>query len=369
MRITSVMVGILLVLSGVAWSQDYQTRKVEADRLLQTGSYAQAAEKFADLAAAYADKIEPLNGLGFALFHSGDFEGAVAAFEKALKLQPKNESTLKNLILASGRRATEMPPAKGLEELQKLKRRFPGHPQLPAIDYYIGHIYFLTGDVEAGKKVWKSVAEARPSSNTRLFLRGLEAFVGGKAEEAIPDLQAALQRSPDSPIYRLYLGRAQLAAGRRDDSVATLEALVNSTSRPELLLKAGTMLVLANDKTRAEGALMKASSMGSPDALLQLGAFKNDRAMVERAFQGKKDSALYLQTGSSLVYLDAEVVGLAPAARFVPKGVHRLRLVTPSGKVFTREFEVQPDQLLLVSFSEELKIDTRPRHAGLIPGL
>lgn len=359
----------MLVLSGVAWGQDYQERKAEADRLLQSGSYNQAAEKFADLAAAYADKIQPLNGLGFALFHGGDFEGAVAAFEKAMKIQPKNESTLKNLILASGRRATEMPPAKGLEELEKLKRRFPGHPQLPAIDYYIGHIYFLTGDVDRGKKIWKAVAEARPSSNTGVFLRGLEAFSNGKAEEAIPDLQSALQRSPESPIYKLYLGRAQLAAGRRDDSVTTFESLVNSTSRPELLQKAATMLVLANDKVRAEGALVKASSMGSPPALLQLGAFKNDRAMVERAFQGKKESVLYLQTGSSLVYLDSDVVGLAPAARFVGQGVHRLRLVTPSGKVFTREFQVQPDQLLLVSFSEELKIDTRPRHAGLIPGL
>ena len=349
-------------------AEDYQVLKRNADQLLKAGDYEKAAEKFEDLSATYPNKPEPLNGLGFALFKGGDFEAAIVAFEKALKLAPNNASTSKNLILASGRRALEMPPGLGIKEFNRVKSRFPNHPQLPALEYYEGQIYFVMGNEEKGQEIWEAVAQSRPSSTTRMFLKGFKQHRAGNPEQAIPSYQAAVKRAPDSPIYRLYLGRAQLTTDRVPDAKKNLTHVANTSSRPEILLQAAALLSLAGAKSEAESALTKATSVGSPMAMLQLGISQGSRSMVERALQADSRALAVFQTGTNIIFLDSQVIGMAPAARFLEGERHRVKLAH-GPRQFTREFRAKPGQLYYITFSEEIKIEERARHAGLIPGL
>jgi len=112
---------------ALEWQELWQTRDQRASRAMQAGDAAQAAEAFADpawkAAAQYragkfdeaAETLESLDtadahyNRGNALAKAGDLPGAVVAYDKALKLDPRHEDARHNLEVVE----------KALEEQQK----------------------------------------------------------------------------------------------------------------------------------------------------------------------------------------------------------------------------------------------------------
>jgi predicted Zn-dependent protease len=86
-----------------------------------------------------------------------------------------------------------------------------------------------------------------PSTDGEQYGRALALVRAGEAAQAIPMLEALRDRRPDVTLYHTALGQAELAAGRVDDSRATLEQAMRLFPRnvpvtvryAETLLRAG----------------------------------------------------------------------------------------------------------------------------------
>jgi len=77
--------------------EEYKRRHQVAIEALRGGDYAQAASLLEGLVAAQPDDSRAWNNLGIAYKRLGRIADAIAAVEKALSLEPGNDSTRRNL--------------------------------------------------------------------------------------------------------------------------------------------------------------------------------------------------------------------------------------------------------------------------------
>jgi predicted Zn-dependent protease len=96
-----------------------------------------------------------------------------------------------------------------------------------------------------------------PSTDAEQYGRALALMRADAPEEAIPALQALLDRRPDVTLYHTALGQAQLAAGRVDASKATLENAMKLFPRNvPVTLRYAETLMRAGDAKRAHLVLL-----------------------------------------------------------------------------------------------------------------
>lgn len=359
---------VCLCLLIPATAQSYDTDKAAADKALNQQDYSTAIAAFRKLVSDYPDRVEAYNALGFALFLSGDFDEAIATFENALAIAPEDDAARRNLILAGGRKALESSYRDGLSRIEMLKARFPNHPQLAVLDFYLGKLHYLYGFSEAGLESWKSVAKSRPDSGTALFLRAVEARKLGDATKQNQLFQKALQQMPTEEVFRLWGARLLIEKDDSEKAAILLTPLLElprlspgvaiALSRFERMrgrtLPAFELLRKTNDVAEVvlERALLTQQLGGSRDSSV---------ADLQKALELGGEGALlvFSDEPGARVYLDGTLIGSPPLGLYPSPGEHEIRVLYKPRPVLYSKFLNPSEGLLLIQTGAASGIDLR----------
>jgi len=119
-----------------------QTRPNDFDTIVKVANLYYDGRQFPDATKYYqlAVKAQPKNAdlltdLGTSLWYTGDADGAIAEFQKALKYRPDHPGTLFNLGVV--RWQGKMDPKGAVQAWEELLQRNPNYPQRQQIEQYI----------------------------------------------------------------------------------------------------------------------------------------------------------------------------------------------------------------------------------------
>lgn len=359
---------VTLSLALPAFAQTYPADKKAADHALASGDYQQAITMFRKLVSDYPQQTEAINALGFALYLGGDFDEAMMTFERVLKLSPGDDSATRNLILAGGRRALESSYKDGLARLKALRERFPGHPQLAVLDFYVGKLDFLYGFTDDAFKAWRAVAHLRPKSGTAIFLKAVQAHDRGQATAENQLFNDALKQMPGEEVFRLWKARNLIEKEETAEATALLAPLVaRPTLSPGVAIALSRFMRMQGQTLPAYDLLQKTSDV--PEVrleralmTLQLGASRETVAgELQKALDIGGDGAVIVLNDEpgSKVYLDGTLLGSPPLGLYPGDGLHEIDLRSTPHPCLVTRFTAPAQGLLLLQGSRSSGLDRR----------
>jgi Flp pilus assembly protein TadD len=202
----------------------------------RTGDYPGAVRSYRRGLETEPQNVELLNALGFALFQQGKNHEAVATLEKALAVDPKHWKAHNNIALASiDMGELELAEAHYRESLAI-------EPQ-PAIHSDLGFVLERQGMIdEASEQYRKSLALDPQSASAHFNLAGSLAR-RGEFVEAERHFRAALEEVPNAQTYT-GLGIVLSHQGRVDEAIANLnDAIEADPKQPTAYDQLGTIMV------------------------------------------------------------------------------------------------------------------------------
>jgi Tfp pilus assembly protein PilF len=186
----------------------------------RTGNYPAAVKAYERGLAVEPENVELLNSLGFALFQQGKSKEAVVALEKALAADPKHWKAHNNLALAaidSGE----------LEVAEAHYRESLAIKPQPAIYNDLGFVLEREGLPDEAAEMYRKAVKLDPGSASAQYNLGSSLARSGRFAEAESHLRIALKLSPNAQTHT-GLGIVLSELGRTDEAVANLEAAVEA---------------------------------------------------------------------------------------------------------------------------------------------
>ena len=225
----------------------------------RTGNYPGAVRAYERWLAVEPGNVELLNSLGFALFQQGKSKEAVVALEKALAVDPKHWKAHNNMALA----------AIDIGEFEVAEAHYRESlaikPQ-PAIYNDLGFALERQGLTEEATDAYRKAIRLDPKSASAHYNLGASLVRTGEFVEAERHLRIALKKNPNAQTYTA-LGIALGQLGRADEAMANLQAAIeaeptNATAHQALAQ------VLENlgraDEARKETEMAKALDTAKP---------------------------------------------------------------------------------------------------------
>jgi tetratricopeptide (TPR) repeat protein len=220
----------------------------------RTGNYPGAVRAYERGLAVEPENVELLNALGFALFQLGKSQEAVAPLEKALAADPKHLKAHNNLALASidigelelaeahyrESLALEPQPAiyndlgfvlerQGLsdEAVEMYRKSLELDPESASANYNLAAFLARRGEFDEAERHFRAALEAKPNTQT---YTGLGFVLGqqGRVDEAIASLNDAIEADPKNAAAYDQLGTILVQQGRLEDAASTYRRLVRS---------------------------------------------------------------------------------------------------------------------------------------------
>lgn len=183
--------------------QASESSKIQLALLLtETGHGKEAAQILAPIAGTSAS-AEVLNGYGIALADEGRVEDAVAAFRRALQIDPNHAPALQNLGIV----ALRLNDVRAAED--NLSRALQLNPRLPLALNTMGVLYARRNDFPHAVESWKKAVAVDPRQYDALYNIGLVQMQAGNREDA----RAALERFARTAPPQRYA--ADIANARR----------------------------------------------------------------------------------------------------------------------------------------------------------
>jgi tetratricopeptide (TPR) repeat protein len=202
----------------------------------RTGNYPGAVRAYQRGLAVAPENPELLNSLGFALFQQGKSREAVVAFEKALAADPKHWKAHNNMALA----------AIDLGELELAEAHYREslaiEPQ-PAIYSDLGFVLERQGMTEEAAELYRKSLELDPASASAHYNLAASLARRGEFAAAERHFRAALEQKSSAQTHT-GLGIVLWRQGRVDEAIVSLGAAIEADSEhPAAYDQLGTILV------------------------------------------------------------------------------------------------------------------------------
>jgi tetratricopeptide (TPR) repeat protein len=234
-----------------------------------TGNYRQAIAHYVSFTQLDDRSPRVLYKLGLAYFRNDQTSEALQPLQHAISLD--NRFAEAHYLLAMCQRARSDNDA----ALKSLTRAIEIDGAFVEAREELADLYEQLGRRQQALEQLEALAALEPGRRERLIRAGLTYARWGRSETAILTLGRAAERFPDRDDVHIALGRVWLGiAESRDDQAAlkkAIAALQPRTARadasPEALMLYGRAMFLSGDATRAERALLQATSKAPVDPL------------------------------------------------------------------------------------------------------
>jgi len=235
-----------------------------AQALLQAGEGERAGKLIAGLEEKYPEEsdVAILRG-NHALSVEQDQAAAVAAFERALELEP-SEKRLMNLVqLRTGLGQVE-PAMARLEEWRA------NHEPSVRVDSTLAELKLASGELDAARDLYASLVERAPDNAA--FQNNLAWVLGeqGALDQALTHARMAVALAPEDPGVRDTLGVILLKRGEIEEAREHLaRAAQAAPDRVDIQVNYGETLVSAGALDKAQAVLVPLASRELPEELRQ----------------------------------------------------------------------------------------------------
>lgn len=271
------------------------------------------SERDRDILRSFARRIDGSdagahNNLGVLYYNKGMYEDAVAAFARALEIDPKMQVAQRNLEVAYfhtgyyDRRVAE------------LRDRLRAHPDDRDARWELGRAYAAIGDGKEAAAEFNAILQYAPNDIGAIVRLGLAEKANGDLEKAQRWLDRALALDENSPLVHQYIGEVLYNRGLNDQALAALHRSIElSPENADAHYLIGFVL---GDLGRHEEARMSTKraiqlnpSLSRAQANLSIDRYNTARyneLVPER--QERRSSALELSTDGHLAHYN---LGLA----------------------------------------------------------
>lgn len=271
------------------------------------------SERDRDILRSFARRIDGAdagahNNLGVLYYNKGMYEDAVAAFARALEIDPKMQVAQRNLEVAYfhtgyyDRRVAE------------LRDRLRAHPDDRDARWELGRAYAAIGDGKEAAAEFNAILQYAPNDIGAIVQLGLAEKANGDLEKAQRWLDRALALDEKSPLVHQYIGEVLYNRGLNDQALAALHRSIElSPENADAHYLIGFVL---GDLGRHEEARMSTKraiqlnpSLSRAQANLSIDRYNTARyneLVPER--QERRSSALELSTDGHLAHYN---LGLA----------------------------------------------------------
>ena len=182
----------------------------------RTGNYPGAVRAYERGLAVEPGNVELLNAMGFALFQQGKSKEAVVALEKALAVDPKHWKAHNNLALAS----IELGE---LEVAEAHYRESLAISPQPAIYNDLGFVLEREGLTEEAAEMYRKALKLDPESASANYNLGASLGRSGQFAEAESHLRAAIEADPKNAAAHQAMAQVLERLGRTDEARKEME--------------------------------------------------------------------------------------------------------------------------------------------------
>lgn len=191
--------------------------------------------------------------LGSHLAATRDYRGAIAAYDKGLKLAPKEPALLQAQALAYSRAGD---PAKAIDAASRLVDATAGNLEAK---FLLASLRDEAGQREAAMQGYREILAQQPNHVGSMNNLAMALSLQGQQEEALRLAQRARNLAPKNVLVLDTVGFVQLNSGRVDEALATLRtATTLAPDNPTILYRLGTAQLKAGDRSAAKASLQKA---------------------------------------------------------------------------------------------------------------
>jgi len=273
----------------------------DAETLLQKQQYSQAEEKLQALIATQAENPQAWFDLGFAQSHLGKSADAIAAYKKAVALDPKWFEAQQNLGLALAKSGDLSAAAAALKIAVTLKPTIGGQQALVAVWLALAQVT-EESQPQDSLAAYQKAAEFDPTNSEaqlgvarmaersgnaaaaeQQYLKLAEAGNNGSIEQLIglylkqrryADAETWLHKyvaaNPQNAAAQLQLGKLLAAEGKTQEAIATLEPLYKASPDPKLARDLGSLYLETKQYPVAADLLRPLIAQNPKDAQLHL---------------------------------------------------------------------------------------------------
>jgi tetratricopeptide (TPR) repeat protein len=273
----------------------------EAESLLQKQQYQQAEEKLRAIVTQQSENPQAWFDLGFAQSHQGKTSEAIAAYKKAVALDPKWFEAQQNLGLALAKSGDLNAAASALKTAVTLKPTVGGQQALAAAWLSLAQVAEENAPQES-LAAYKKALELDPAnSEAQLGAARMAERAGNTAaaEQQYLKLAAAgnndsieglitlylkqkrfadaeswlykyISANPKNSAAQLQLGKIQAAEGKSQEAIATLEPLYKASPDPKVARDLASLYLETKQYPAAADLLRPLIAASPADAQLYL---------------------------------------------------------------------------------------------------
>ncbi|HVY81194.1 MAG TPA: tetratricopeptide repeat protein [Steroidobacteraceae bacterium] len=226
--------------------QNAIARNLLGELHLQTHDLAAAARDFASATQSAPRWWLPYQNLALTRLASRDVDGAIAAYQSGMR-ETRDEPRLATALAALYEQQGRIDAA--IQTYESLRKKYP------KLEMVANNLAMLLATYRKDPASLTRAREltapfARSDNGALLDTHGWVRLQLGDLDGALPVLERAADRAPQSPVIRYHLGMAQFKAGQLDKARTNLESALQGGS------------FAGRDEARATLAQLKSSSTG-----------------------------------------------------------------------------------------------------------